>query len=281
MQGLSLPVRTLVVCLAVACVLGAGSGAAAGQAAALILGFAPSPAAVLGSARESPAPRVLALPPGATYALLPAEGPSIRMISSSPAQGHDRSRVPGVLATLGLLLIPADQRIAERLRQPGEGGEADSLTEAINRLGDADLLIPVLVSVCALGGHQQRRTATLSLAALLNAGVITQTTKSLVGRVRPDTRGLDPGRFTGPSMDNNRASFPSGHAANAFAVARVVAARHPEEKWLCYGLATFVAACRVRKHAHYLSDVFVGAAVGIYSADAVLGHASGFPALRF
>jgi hypothetical protein len=99
----------------------------------------------------------------------------------------------------------------------------------------------------------------------LEAGVIAGLIDNLVikratGRLRPVTSNgqtvFEPG--------SSNASFASGHATEAFAVASVVAARSPG--WvipgIAYTLATLVAADRVNVKAHFVSDVFAGAVLG-------------------
>jgi membrane-associated phospholipid phosphatase len=57
-------------------------------------------------------------------------------------------------------------------------------------------------------------------------------------------------------------SFPSGHAATAFAAAVAVAVLHPRLRLPLFGLAVLVALSRVYLGVHYWSDVFVGSLVG-------------------
>jgi membrane-associated phospholipid phosphatase len=60
-------------------------------------------------------------------------------------------------------------------------------------------------------------------------------------------------------------SMPSGHAIAAFSVATVVSRRYGNHRWVpyvSYGLAAVVGFSRVTLSAHFVSDVFVGAALG-------------------
>lgn len=68
-------------------------------------------------------------------------------------------------------------------------------------------------------------------------------------------------------------SFPSGHAATAFAAASVLE-RHLgyRASWPFLAGATYVAASRLVDDRHFLSDVMMGAAVGTAAGWTVVGH---------
>ena len=68
------------------------------------------------------------------------------------------------------------------------------------------------------------------------------------------------GLFVGKDL-----SFPSGHAALAFATAAAVAMLWPTARWRWggYALAAIVAAERVAENAHWLSDTVAAAALGV------------------
>ncbi|OGG53264.1 MAG: hypothetical protein A3F84_05140 [Candidatus Handelsmanbacteria bacterium RIFCSPLOWO2_12_FULL_64_10] len=62
---------------------------------------------------------------------------------------------------------------------------------------------------------------------------------------------------------SNRLSFPSGHAANAFATAGVLNRRYgPRVGIPLFILGAFVGAGRIEDDRHFLSDVVAGAALG-------------------
>lgn len=67
--------------------------------------------------------------------------------------------------------------------------------------------------------------------------------------------------------DSDDRSFPSGHAARAFAGAELV---RSEYGWPCgvaaYAVATGVSVLRVAGDHHYVHDVLAGAAIGVLSA---------------
>jgi undecaprenyl-diphosphatase len=58
-------------------------------------------------------------------------------------------------------------------------------------------------------------------------------------------------------------SFPSNHAANAFALATLFAIRHPRMAWVFLAAAFLVAYSKIYLSDHHLLDVVAGALLGI------------------
>ena len=72
-----------------------------------------------------------------------------------------------------------------------------------------------------------------------------------------------------PNGANHR-SFPSGHTANTFAIARFV--QRQTNSWVSvpfYGMAVLTGAGRIEGRQHYLSDVVMGATVGLIVGSTV------------
>ena len=99
-----------------------------------------------------------------------------------------------------------------------------------------------------------------ALEACLITGVEVGVIKVIAGRERPRESGGST-RFV-PFSSND--SFPSGHAAQAFTVAAVIAEH--SHGWfvptVAYSIATIVAIDRVAQNNHFASDVFAGAVIG-------------------
>lgn len=60
-------------------------------------------------------------------------------------------------------------------------------------------------------------------------------------------------------------SFPSGHAIEAFSIATVFERRYRDHKWvpfIAYGVAGLICFSRLTLQSHFLSDVFMGSAIG-------------------
>jgi membrane-associated phospholipid phosphatase len=72
--------------------------------------------------------------------------------------------------------------------------------------------------------------------------------------------------------NSNDESFPSGHTANAFFGAAIVAEEYNDESvWYgigAYTVATATGTLRVLNNKHWVSDVLVGAGIGMLSAKA-------------
>jgi membrane-associated phospholipid phosphatase len=102
------------------------------------------------------------------------------------------------------------------------------------------------------------------------AGLVADVLKMLVTRVRPyrfdfqgdvwSTFGEWLPIFGGGSRGQ---SFPSAHVATAMAFAIVLGALYPAGRRVFLVLTVLVACQRVESGFHYLSDVLVGAAVGL------------------
>jgi len=75
---------------------------------------------------------------------------------------------------------------------------------------------------------------------------------------------------------SNSLSFPSGHAASAFATATVLQEHFGWKAGVpAYAFASFVGASRMAANKHYLSDVLVGAGIGIAAGRTVTFHLAG------
>jgi len=87
------------------------------------------------------------------------------------------------------------------------------------------------------------------LRALVLANVLVTPVKFVVGRERPD--------------GSNNLSFPSGHAANAFAMTAVLSRRYGRGAGIpLYGFAALVPVARIHHQRHFFSDVIGGALLG-------------------
>jgi len=99
----------------------------------------------------------------------------------------------------------------------------------------------------------------LALAILLAATLTDRIVKPAVARERPFARPGAPDVIGGRPHDS---SFPSGHAANAFAGAMVLSRLVPAAQPGWWTLAVVIAFSRVYLGVHHPLDVIAGAVIG-------------------
>lgn len=114
-----------------------------------------------------------------------------------------------------------------------------------------------------------------ALSVIIARGILVETLKIAFARLRPhEALGLEP-LIRGVSGF----SFPSGHAAAAFALAAALFFMHRRgSAWLFAG-AALVAIGRVFVGVHWPSDIIAGAVIGVLSAylsERLLGPESRF-----
>lgn len=129
--------------------------------------------------------------------------------------------------------------------------------------------LSLLRDAAEIGPRLRVRRAVRAAAALYVflsvaiAGGLAVTAKYLLGRARPNLLdevgpyALDPFAF-----DPRWASFPSGHAATAMALAAALAMLFPRARYLFLCAGFWVAASRLVTRAHYPSDVLAGCLLG-------------------
>jgi membrane-associated phospholipid phosphatase len=102
-----------------------------------------------------------------------------------------------------------------------------------------------------------RETGRLTGEAAIDALAMNSTLQLALQRARPGEKDASE-FFSGGS------SFPSNHAAVAWAAASVIAHEYPgwSTKALSYGLASAVSITRITGEKHFSSDVFVGSTLG-------------------
>jgi membrane-associated phospholipid phosphatase len=97
------------------------------------------------------------------------------------------------------------------------------------------------------------------------SGLINMLVKWLAGRHRPSM--LEKGffGFNYFSVGYELTSFPSGHTVMAFSLAAAVSILFPRLSILAFIAAVSIGISRILITSHYLSDVIVGAGIGILS----------------
>ena len=106
--------------------------------------------------------------------------------------------------------------------------------------------------------------------AIALPGLFVTIVKRMIGRARPGVGGsLDPTLFVPFEGHAAYAGSPSGHATTAFAVLVAFGTLWPRARTALLIYALLIAVSRVVVNAHYPSDVFAGAIVGIAGAALV------------
>ncbi len=186
------------------------------------------------------------------------------------AQGHDWIATFAVLGTTAGLIAS----------DPSEGAyfHRTQTFHGFNKIfsGNATAIgiLATPASLYALGlirsDSKMQGTALLATESLIDAGILTTVLKDITNRIPPDRirpgGNYSAGWFkSGGSLLRGRGSFPSGHTIAAFSVATVVARRYGNHRWVpyaTYGMAALVGFSRLSLSVHFLSDVFVGGALG-------------------
>ena len=152
---------------------------------------------------------------------------------------------------------------------------------ALKAPGEYLVTAAAAVLIAAFYGVRRTAGATRWQAAglVLGAGAISglnSVLKWIVGRRRP-VAGIDPfnidlfvGGWGGLTGAEKNLSFPSGHAALAFACGSALALLLPRWRWPFFAVASATAVERFAENAHYFSDSVIGAAVGCLSTWCVV-----------
>ena len=135
------------------------------------------------------------------------------------------------------------------------------------------LFIALAALPSALASFSQRVLAAIMVrvgflfTAIAVPGLFVTIVKRMIGRARPMVGGsLDPYLFSPFAWHPAYASLPSGHATTAFAVLVAFGTLWPRARTVLLIYALLIAVSRVIVSAHYPSDVFAGALVGIAGA---------------
>lgn len=162
---------------------------------------------------------------------------------------------------IGLMALFTTDRITGD--EIAESNRPVRLSRIVSQAGSVYGLGAVAGSFYFLGrkndNARARETGLLSAEALLDSLIAGSALKGITQRARPLT-GIERSEF----FDGGN-SFPSGHSAQAWAVATIIANEYHHHRSIqiaAYGVASAVSAARFTGHKHYLSDVLAGSALG-------------------
>jgi YegS/Rv2252/BmrU family lipid kinase len=143
------------------------------------------------------------------------------------------------------------RRLSRRWPEP-----IDALLVGLSRAGEYSALwLGLAIAGALFGGRRGRRAAEEGVSAIGVTSTIANAIKLVIDRRRPAPR-----RWL--HRRPRTSSFPSGHAASAFAFAVAVSREVPEAAPVLLPLAASVAYSRVYLGVHYPSDVLAGGALG-------------------
>ena len=167
----------------------------------------------------------------------------------------------GFYSAAGLALAGGAFIVKDDLRSElDDAALVPHVTDYTNIYGSSSFNLPLSLGIQAVGAAAgspdlsrfgSRLTRTLALVQVAVAPL-----KLATRRTRPD--------------GSNRLSFPSGHTANTFAVARLIQ-RDYGNAWSApfYLVAGCTGLGRMEHARHYLSDVVMGAAIGLMVGSAI------------
>ena len=138
------------------------------------------------------------------------------------------------------------------------------LDQAMSRLSRAANYSRLWLGAAALlsvfGGSRGRQAAIEGFVAIgVTSAIVNVAMKPISRRPRPEREVLT-GRHVRMPVS---LSFPSGHAASAFAFVTGVARVEPRASAALHGLAAAVAYSRVHTGVHFPADVIAGALIGV------------------
>jgi membrane-associated phospholipid phosphatase len=131
------------------------------------------------------------------------------------------------------------------------------------------------------GGRVPARGGVVALAPAL-AGLLAEALKVVIPRQRPISNGVGDGEYVwGVPFEALRGvgnhGLASSHAAVAFGAAFVLARLYPASGFVLVPLAALCALTRLWAGAHFASDVYVGAWLGLAAAWALTARGGGRP----
>ena len=173
--------------------------------------------------------------------------------------------VPAVLIGLGTIAMldtDGDEFFINKYEIREERNEAlpHFVTHADDYLQHVPSVTTFLLSACGVKGKNDlaNQAAIYIKSELLMMSVV-YSLKYTVGESRPDS--------------GKKNSFPSGHTAQAFTAATFLAREYGYKSvWIsvgAYTAATTVGVFRVLNNRHWISDILVGAGIGILSTNLV------------
>ena len=186
------------------------------------------------------------------------------------------------LMAIGAACLPLDRRVAHALYDHESEAFEQFLERTTHWAKAAHWLVAAIVAftaaqaILAIWGEQAdvrlASNCALAFIACLGAGsVILHGMKLIVGRRRPrDDMEMGLHGFVWFKFKLDYNSFPSGHALTITCVAVIASCVWPNFAPLWFAIALWLGITRALLTAHFLSDVFIGAGIGLLAARETL-----------
>ena len=181
-------------------------------------------------------------------------------VGAGPARLHALQRTGASVLWLHGHLLRAEETVCRRVNAWSHTGWVRVLFGTVSRLGDGVLWYAVMAVLAVTGGPGGPTAAARMALTGLAATTVYKVLKGVFRRQRPPARheGL---HLSVPPLDEF--SFPSGHTLHAVAFTIVAVEACPPLAVLLVPFAALVAVSRVVLGLHYVSDVLVGALLGV------------------
>ncbi|MBS4014755.1 MAG: phosphatase PAP2 family protein [Bacteroidetes bacterium] len=199
-------------------------------------------------------------------------------IQTSFKKAHSQELIAaGVLAGIGVLSFHYDEEIHHLLGEYNNYYAYSTGKYFLEPIGGGYASLPLLALSYSYGKLKGRNEfsdfAIQGSKAFLLSRTIAYIPKYLLHRERPyEQQDPDKNVWHGASLQTTNTSFPSGHAASAFALAVVASKEFKEYTWVApvaYSFATLSSFSRVYRNQHWMSDMFAGCVIGILTGYAI------------
>ncbi|MCJ2375938.1 phosphatase PAP2 family protein [Vibrio sp. ZSDZ34] len=139
----------------------------------------------------------------------------------------------------------------------------------VSRTGDGHFYAVLVLMIWRLDHHYGEDFTTCVLLAFAFELPIYWLAKNSIKRRRPQEISPFVEPFITPS---DRYSLPSGHTAAAFLMATLISFFYPNFMLLSFVWAALIGSARILLGVHFLTDVLVGALLGVLSAKLALTY---------
>jgi undecaprenyl-diphosphatase len=207
--------------------------------------------------------------------------PPERSLAEAAADRVEQRRGPASALSIALTELGAvDRAVYDAVARTPTPSLDDPLRRLSNAANGSRLWLAIAAALAVFGGPRGRRAALEGAIAIgVTSASVNLLAKSVATRPRPERP--DPATFAARSIAMPASSsFPSGHAASAFAFAYAVGRHVPMLAVPIRLLAGCVAYSRVHLGVHYPGDVAVGAIAGSGIASMVASAGDGIAERR-